>query len=638
MDAITDSTIGRYRRLFVAGTGSFATVYAAFDDALGLPVALKLLDARHSADGDVRARFVNEARLLRDGSCPHLVRVHDLRETDDGRPYMVLDYADRGTLAERIAHLRGSGWQLSGHELVGFARQVGDGVAAVHRRLGVVHRDLKPSNLLLTTRSTSEPQADSVRGTPTDGLIAGDETLLVADFGLARDLDRSSLTVSAGTLGYMAPEQLQPGRAVSASTDLYALTAIVHDLVVGRSPGALGLADQTSAPAWIRAFLAKGLALDPARRHASAQEWVDDLTGAVGGRQPARLSRRSVVVGAVSAAAAAGIGGAVARSRRGGARAAATGTTAPPTTTVPPATTAPSPAPPSSAVPPVTSVASAAGPAATGVTLVGPRSVAVDATGRVVVADGPQVVIVNPDGSMARIAGTGVKGTGAVGVATSTALSDVTAAVPSATSGEWVFADAGGGVVYRVGVDGLLTVVNRTFNQPSDVVIDRKAGVFVADSADDAVYRVDASGSVAEVFTSRQPVRLALDVDGRLIVSEAVTRQIHLLDGDIDEIIDLGATAIGTLAGVAPFGNGYLVADSTGHRIWRVDATDRATPFAGAGTAGYAGDGGPATDALLDEPLGVAVDSGGRVYVAERGNRAVRVIRPDGTITTLVRG
>lgn len=635
MDPVTDARIGRYRRLFVVGRGSFATVYGGYDDALGIAVALKVLEARHAADPDVRSRFVNEARLLREATSPHLVRVHDLRETDDGRPYMVLDYADRGTLAGRMARLRSAGRPVTRAELVTFARQVGEGVAAIHDRLRVVHRDLKPSNLLLTTHSTLEPAGapDAAEPGPAE-LVAPDEVLLVADFGLARDLDRSSLTVSAGTLGYMAPEQLQPGRTVTPATDLYALTAMVHELVLGHAPGALGFDAATSAPAWVAPFLAKGLAVDPAQRHGSARDWVDELVAAAtgGGDAPGRVTRRHALLGAGAAVVVAGVGGALAAiGRRGDDGTAATGAGTTTGTSVAPATTTPAPTTAATAPPPTATTAGApAGP----VGLVAPQRLAADGRGGVVIADGPQLVAIAADGTITRLAGTGVKGTGGTGPATTVSLDDVSGVAAADTAGEWLVADAGGGVVYRLAA-GELVVAIRSLNRPVDVQADGAAAVVVADLDTRAVYRVLADGTEVEELTVDAPAGLARDLDGRLVVADAAKKELHLLDAGTDEIIDLAASPIGTMAGIAAYKNGYLVADPTGHRVWRVDGVDQVTPFAGNGTAGAAGDGGPAFDAALDEPVDVAVDGTGAVFVLERAGRAVRVVHPDGTISTL---
>lgn len=642
MDPVTDAHIGRYRRLFVVGRGSFATVYGGYDDALGIAVALKVLDARHAADADVRGRFVNEARLLREATSPHLVRVHDLRETDDGRPYMVLDFADRGTVADRIGRLRTAGRMPTPAELVSFARQVGDGVTEVHERLRVVHRDLKPSNLLLTTHSTAEP-FDAAPEVTTDhvDLVAPDEVLLVADFGLARDLDRSSLTVSAGTLGYMAPEQLQAGRPVTAAADLYALTAIVHELVVGHAPGALGFDAAAVAPAWIAPFLAKGLAVDPAHRHRSAREWTDELVAAAtGGAVPSpRISRRTVLFGA-GVAAAAGVGGAIAAATwLGGGPdrvASGTGTTTTATTATATATTATAASvtttPAVSASEPTTTIAAAV------VELVAPQRLVADGRGGVVVADGQQVVAIAADGATTRLAGTGQKGVGGTGPATSIALDDVGGVAAGAIAGEWLIADAGGGVVYRLTASGELVVVTRVFNQPIDVLDDGAGGVVIVDGDTQAVHRVLGDGSEVEELVGRTPVSLASDLDRRLVIGDAATKELHLVDDTADEVIDLASSPIGTVGGIAVFKNGYLVADPTANRVWRVDGADEVTPFAGTGDATASGDGGAAIDAGLAEPIDVAVDATGAVFVLERARRAVRVVYPDGTISTLGRG
>ncbi len=93
-----DEVIGRYRVDRELGSGTFATVYRAHDEALDVPVALKVLGENWSYDPDVRRRFINEAQLLRRAGGRHVVRVHDIGQTDDGRPFFVMDFADRGTV------------------------------------------------------------------------------------------------------------------------------------------------------------------------------------------------------------------------------------------------------------------------------------------------------------------------------------------------------------------------------------------------------------------------------------------------------------------------------------------------------------------------------------------------------------
>ena len=105
-----------------------------------------------------------------------------------------------------------------------------------------------------------------------------------------------------------------------------------------------------------------------------------------------------------------------------------------------------------------------------------------------VVADAQQVVAIAADGATTRLAGTGVGGTGGIGPATSVALTEVTGVAPGSTAGEWLIADAGGGVVYRLTTAGELEIVNRTFNRPADVLADGTELV-VLDLDTNAVYR-----------------------------------------------------------------------------------------------------------------------------------------------------
>ena len=130
---------------------------------------------------------------------------------------------------------------------------------------------------------------------------------------------------------------------------------------------------------------------------------------------------------------------------------------------------------------------------------------------------------------------------------------------------------------------------------------------------------------------------VAIDLDGRLVVADAGTKQLHLLDATTDEVIDLDSAPIAGISAVAGFKNGYLIADPTGNRVWRVDGIDQVTPFAGTGTAGgYAGRW-RARPRMPRSPSRSTSPSTrrARCYILERGNRAVRVVDPDGTISTL---
>ncbi len=216
---------GRYRVDRRIGSGAFATVWLAHDDALDSPVAVKVLAENWTDRLDIRARFADEARILRRADSDHVVRVHDIGELDDGRPYFVMTYADAGTLADRLIG------PLAPALVFRHALGVADGLAVLHR-LGVVHRDVKPSNVLFHTGR-------------------GRERLLIADLGLARAVAHASgFTLAAGTPGYMAPEQGLMGGAIDARADVYALGALIMCMLYGRTPRMVS--DQASADAALR--------------------------------------------------------------------------------------------------------------------------------------------------------------------------------------------------------------------------------------------------------------------------------------------------------------------------------------------------------------------------------------------------
>lgn len=207
----TPTKIGRYdvqRRL---GTGAFASVWLAFDQQLDSPVAIKVLADNWSAEPDVRRRFVDEGRFLRKVESPHVVSVYDAGELDDGRPYLVMRYADRGTLKERV-----EGEPLSLDEAMTLISQVGRGLVTLHQR-GVIHRDVKPANVLF--RSTAD----------------GDHAML-GDLGLGKVVDGTSKqTVLAGTPSYAAPEQAR-GEKLDPRADQFSLGVISFLALVGKPP------------------------------------------------------------------------------------------------------------------------------------------------------------------------------------------------------------------------------------------------------------------------------------------------------------------------------------------------------------------------------------------------------------------
>ena len=285
--------LGRYLVSDVIGTGGFATVYRASDPRIGGTVAIKVLAENHNLDPAIRERFLTEARVLRRIDSEYVVRLYDLDETERKQPYLVMGYADRGSLAERVRQLRANDWRISPTELLTAAQQLASGVDAVHR-VQVVHRDLSPGNVLVRTArehftdeddlfddSTPQPVVP-----PPTQLLADDERLVLADLGLCKDLAlNSGITVSSGTEGFRAPEQREPAASVTVSTDLWGLSALTVWLVTGRPPSGDRPADGVRGagiPDRMSDVLAKSLQDNPDKRHQDVRSWLADVEDALG--------------------------------------------------------------------------------------------------------------------------------------------------------------------------------------------------------------------------------------------------------------------------------------------------------------------------------------------------------------------
>src|SRR5690625_7917252 len=107
-----------------------------------------MLAENHSLNPEIRARFIAEGRSLRKVNDPHVVTVHDIGESERQQPYLVLEYADRGTLADRVEGLRARGWVASAEDVLTASRNLTSALHAVHAA-GLVHRDLSPRNVLI---------------------------------------------------------------------------------------------------------------------------------------------------------------------------------------------------------------------------------------------------------------------------------------------------------------------------------------------------------------------------------------------------------------------------------------------------------------------------------------------------------
>ncbi|MGI5179567.1 serine/threonine-protein kinase [Dactylosporangium sp. CA-152071] len=270
------------------GSGAFATVWLGADDALDASVAIKVLADNWTYHSDLRARFEEEGRIMRRADSPLLVRVLDVGELPDGRPYLVMPFAAGGTLADRLA-----GGPLPVEEALLVAADIADAVAELHAA-GVLHRDLKPSNVLF------QP-------------APGRDRVLVADLGLAKALATASgFTIAAGTPGYAAPEQARLGGGLDVRADVYGVGATLFHMLTGRPPTA---GERIAGKSPVNDIVRRALHPDPRKRFASAAELSAELRSAVDsiGRTTRRHKVwRSVTLVAAVAAVLAGSAGSAA--------------------------------------------------------------------------------------------------------------------------------------------------------------------------------------------------------------------------------------------------------------------------------------------------------------------------------------
>ena len=171
-------------------------------------VAIKIVRAELAGQRMWAARLAREVRLARQIQHPHVCRVFDFQQAD-GRVFLVMELAERGTLRDELRSGAAAARPLA--ERIADARAVASALDAIHAA-GIVHRDLTPQNLLRM----------------------GDGRLVLSDFGLATDAGEST-SVHGGTVAYMAPEVMRGGKS-SVASDVWALGVVMHEIVFGVKP------------------------------------------------------------------------------------------------------------------------------------------------------------------------------------------------------------------------------------------------------------------------------------------------------------------------------------------------------------------------------------------------------------------
>ena len=306
-----------------------------------------------------------------------------------------------------------------------------------------------------------------------------------------------------------------------------------------------------------------------------------------------------------------------------------------------------------------------------------PNDVTVDGAGNLYIADSinRRIRRVDSSGTISTIAGTGVEGySGDGGPALDAELSYPASLVVDA-EGNLFIAEYFENRIRRVDSSDIITTIAGTGERgfsgdggpavqaqlayPRGVAVAVDGNLFIADSGNRRVRKVDPSGNISTfprgyssdgVTLSGNPAGVAVDAAGNLFFSDTTKSNIHRVDpsGTITQIAGIwrgGFSGDGGLAikaqlrgpsdvAVDAAGN-LFIADEYNYRIRRVDSSGIITTIAGTGVRGFSGDGGPAVQAQLAGPRGVAVDTAGNLYIADHGNHRIRKVDPSGTITTI---
>jgi serine/threonine protein kinase len=260
--------IGKYHIESKLGQGGMGIVYKCRCADDGSLAAIKVLPQQLASDANFFQRFKREVMTLQRLDHPNIVKIFD-RGIHDGAPYYAMEYVDGVSLEDMLPN----GTKMDAPQAIGIVRTCAEALQHSHS-LGVVHRDIKPANIMLNK--------------------AGDVRLM--DFGIAKVLDATRMTVTQGVLGtveYMSPEQSE-GRLVTARSDLYSLGVVLYRCLTGRlpisgsSPSEVVIKLKTAQvdppiswvpeiPRNLSDLVMRLLEKEPTKRHESAQELIREL-------------------------------------------------------------------------------------------------------------------------------------------------------------------------------------------------------------------------------------------------------------------------------------------------------------------------------------------------------------------------
>jgi serine/threonine protein kinase/tetratricopeptide (TPR) repeat protein len=280
---IVGKTVAHFRIVEPLAAGGMGVVYRAIDTRLGRPVAIKFPLPGQHVDGQVRERFLREARAASALDHPNICGIYEAGETETGQLFLAMPLYEGETLKARIARVG----PLPIADALAIALQIARALTAAHRA-DIVHRDLKPANVI----------------------ILPDGGVKILDFGVARvgDVTLSRSHGAIGTVFYMAPEQFR-GNRLDVRADLWALGVLLYEMLTGRRPFdgeheiavVHAIVDSNPArPSALRfdispeldALLLALLAKQPDRRPPSAEAVSAELTGLQSHSPPPRMRWR----------------------------------------------------------------------------------------------------------------------------------------------------------------------------------------------------------------------------------------------------------------------------------------------------------------------------------------------------------
>ncbi len=273
-DPLLGKRLANFQLQRLLGRGGMASVYYAEDVKLHRPVAIKVIDSRYQGDLAFAKRFVDEARMIASWRHEHIIHVYYADKVGD-LYFFAMEYVDGMSLAELMEDYTATGELMPHDDVLVIGRAIASALDYAHNKK-VIHRDVKPSNVL----------------------IGQDSRVVLADFGLALDVQQGTIGEVFGTPHYISPEQARSSADAVPQSDLYALGVILYEMFTGSVPfddpsaATLALLHLTTPPpkpcsinpelnSTTEDVLLKALAKNPEDRYQTGAALLNALEGAL---------------------------------------------------------------------------------------------------------------------------------------------------------------------------------------------------------------------------------------------------------------------------------------------------------------------------------------------------------------------